>query len=76
MLSCKIYTATVIDKKLPGEVNPYPIKDTTTCAVKIKMLDGGQTYWCRDMSTRMEYVVGDTISFFIKKEKNKQVSIK
>jgi hypothetical protein len=69
--SCKLYTVVVLEKIKPGDTTPYPIKDTTSNAVKIYILDNSKTMWSRDKNKFVEFEVGDTLDCYFKEYKLK-----
>lgn len=59
--SCKFYDVVLIDKTSPGFKIPYPIKDKSSCAVKIKIIETGQEIWTRDKYCGVFDNIGDTL---------------
>jgi hypothetical protein len=67
--SCNLYTVVVLDRIKPNSKNPYPIKDTTSNAVKFKFLGSDKEFWARDKKNNVFYNVGDTVDCYFKPNK-------
>jgi len=59
--SCKFYDVVLVQKTSPGLIEPYPIIDKKSCAVKIKILNTGQEIWTRDRYCGVFNNIGDTL---------------
>lgn len=73
--SCQIYTGVILDKVTPGTRKEYPISDTNSCAIKVKLLPTQGVLWCKDVLCLNEYNSGDTIQFYITNMKKPKIYI-
>ena len=67
--SCNLYTVVVLDRIEPNSIKPYPIKDTTSNAVKFKFLNSDRIFWAREQEDFDFYEIGDTVVCYFKESK-------
>ena len=75
LTSCE-YTRVILIKKYDyaDNIRPYPIKDTTECAIAFRKLDDTTIYYSKDYdcSVNSYFTENDTMLIYIKNRKSKK----